>query len=159
MSHAVFGKKLKAGSLFVVFMPKVESLGIKNLESVNWYVKDLERTRRFYVDQLDFQEIGTTSEELQQKALVQYRGMLETGELRAASDPVLTDPQLSFQLAQALQDLDFLNVLLRNRSEQQRLKQLTDYLARQVPKMKEASRMRKLSPLNGHGTAPSGISG
>ncbi|MFL5322356.1 MAG: 4-hydroxyphenylpyruvate dioxygenase family protein [Myxococcaceae bacterium] len=48
-------------------MPKVESLGIKNLESVNWYVKDLDRTRRFYVDQLDFQEIGTTSEELQKK--------------------------------------------------------------------------------------------
>src|SRR3954451_5759791 len=48
-------------------MSKVESLGIKNLESVNWYVKDLERTRRFYVDQLDFQEIGTTSEELQKK--------------------------------------------------------------------------------------------
>ena len=82
---------------------------------------------------------------------------LETGELRAASDPVLTDPQLSFQLAQALQDLDFLNVLLRNRSEQQRLKQLTDYLARQVPKMKEVSRMRKLAPLNGHGNSPSGI--
>jgi Lon protease-like protein len=111
------------------------------------------------VEFFDDDDPGPAPEELQQKALVQYRGLLETGELRAASDPVLTDPQLSFQLAQALQDLDFLNVLLRNRSEAQRLKQLTDYLARQVPKMKEASRMRKLAPLNGHGTAPSGISG
>ena len=54
------------------------------------------------------------------------------GKLRDA-DPALNDPQLSFQLAQAVQDLDFLSALLRNRSEPQRLKQLTDYLARQTP--------------------------
>jgi len=72
---------------------------------------------------------------------------------------VLSDPQLSFQLAQAVQDMDFLSLLLRNRSEPQRLKQLADYLARLAPKLREASRMRKLAPLNGHGTAPSGMSG
>lgn len=55
-------------------MARVESLGIKTIESVNWYVHDLERTRRFYVDQLDFQEVGVTSAELEkqskQKAVV-----------------------------------------------------------------------------------------
>ena len=87
------------------------------------------------------------------------RGLLETGELSMAADPELHDPQLSFQLAQALQDLDFLSVLLRNRSEAERLKQLTDYLARQIPRLRETSRMRKLAPLNGHGAAPAGMSG
>jgi len=58
-----------------------------------------------------------------------------------------------------VQDLDFLSILLRNRSEAQRLKQLTDYLARQTPKVREASRMRKLAPLNGHGESPAGMSG
>ena len=97
--------------------------------------------------------------ELQEKALLQYRGLLETGELHTSSDPELSDPQLSFQLAQALQDLDFLSALLRNRSEAQRLKQLTDYLTRQAPRMRESARMRKLAPLNGHGAAPSGMPG
>ncbi|HKW96773.1 MAG TPA: LON peptidase substrate-binding domain-containing protein [Bryobacteraceae bacterium] len=111
------------------------------------------------VEFFDDDEPGPAPAEMQQKALTQYRGLLETGELNVVSDPVLTDPQLSFQLAQALQDLDFLSVLLRNRSEVERLKQLTDYLARQIPRLREASRMRKLAPLNGHGTAPSGTTG
>ncbi len=110
------------------------------------------------VEFFDDDEPGPGPTDLQEKALVQYRGLLETGELRE-SEPVLSDPQLSFQLAQAVQDMDFLSLLLRNRSEPQRLKQLADYLARLAPKLREASRMRKLAPLNGHGTAPSGMSG
>lgn len=106
----------------------------------------------------DDDDPGPAPADLQEKALVQYRGLLETGEVRDAA-PALNDPQLSFQLAQAVQDLDFLSVLLRNRSEEQRLKQLTDYLARLAPRMRETSRMRKLAPLNGHSTASSGTSG
>lgn len=110
------------------------------------------------VEFFDDDEPGPGPAELQEKALVQYRGLVETGELREG-EPVLSDPQLSFQLAQAVQDLDFLSLLLRNRSEPQRLKQLADYLARLAPKLREASRMRKLAPLNGHGAAPPGMSG
>ena len=110
------------------------------------------------VEFFDDDEPGPGPADLQEKALVQYRGLLETGELRE-SEPVLSDPQLSFQLAQAVQDMDFLSLLLRNRSEPQRLKHLADYLARLAPRLREASRMRKLAPLNGHGTAPTGMSG
>ena len=45
-------------------MSKLESLGIRRLESVHYYVHDLERSRRFYVDRMDFAEIGVSSEEL-----------------------------------------------------------------------------------------------
>jgi Lon protease-like protein len=110
------------------------------------------------VEFFDDDDPGPAPADLQEKALVQYRGVLETGELRDA-EPALNDPQLSFQLAQAVQDLDFLSALLRNRSEPQRLKQLTDYLARMAPRLRASSRMRKLAPLNGHSTAPSGTSG
>jgi Lon protease-like protein len=110
------------------------------------------------VEFFDDDDPGPAPADLQEKALVQYRGLLETGELHDAA-PTLNDPQLSFQLAHAVQDLDFLSVLLRNRSESQRLKQLTDYLARLAPRMRETSRMRKLAPLNGHNTAASGTSG
>jgi Lon protease-like protein len=110
------------------------------------------------VEFFDDDDPGPAPADLQEKALVQYRGVVETGELRDAA-PALNDPQLSFQLARAVQDLDFLSALLRNRSEPQRLKQLTDYLARMAPRLRASSRMRKLAPLNGHSTAPSGTSG
>lgn len=45
-------------------MIKLEPLGIKRLESVHYYVHDLERSRRFYVDMMDFAEIGVSSEAL-----------------------------------------------------------------------------------------------
>jgi 4-hydroxyphenylpyruvate dioxygenase len=56
----------------------MESLGIKKVESVHWYVRDLERTRRFYTQLLDFAELGESSEELtrrgRQKSVVFQAG-------------------------------------------------------------------------------------
>jgi Lon protease-like protein len=110
------------------------------------------------VEFFDDDEPGPAPADLREKVLVQYRGILEAGEL-GENEPALSDPQLSFQLAHVVQDTDFLSLLLRNRSEPSRLRQLADYLARLAPKLREASRMRKLAPLNGHGAAPSGMSG
>jgi len=45
-------------------MSKVEPLGIKRLESVHYYVRDLERSRRFYTERMDFAEIGGSGDEL-----------------------------------------------------------------------------------------------
>ena len=42
----------------------MESLGIKRLESVHYYVHDLERSRRFYTGLMDFAEIGGSGAEL-----------------------------------------------------------------------------------------------
>ena len=44
-----------------------ESLGIRRLESVHYYVHDLERSRRFYTGLMDFAEIGGSGEELTRK--------------------------------------------------------------------------------------------
>ena len=44
-----------------------ESLGIRRLESVHYYVHDLERSRRFYTGLMDFAEIGESGEELTRK--------------------------------------------------------------------------------------------
>src|SRR5277367_6308036 len=41
---------------------KLEPLGIKKVESLLYYVSDLERVRRFFREQLDFAEIGVSSE-------------------------------------------------------------------------------------------------
>ncbi len=45
-------------------MPQVEPLGILGIEGVHYYVHDLERSRRFYEDLLDFTAIGESSPEL-----------------------------------------------------------------------------------------------
>ena len=46
-------------------MAKLESLGIRKIESLLYYVDDLERVRRFFLDKLDFAEIGVSSPELE----------------------------------------------------------------------------------------------
>ena len=105
--------------------------GIRRFEIVG--LNEDRKYLRGEVEFFDDDDPGPAPAELQEKALVQYRVLLEAGEVPTANDPVLTDPQLSFQLAHAVEDLDFLSILLRSRSEAQRLKQLTDYLARQTP--------------------------
>src|SRR5690606_36227756 len=41
-------------------------LGILGLEALHYYVRDLERARRFYVERLDFQEIGESGPALRE---------------------------------------------------------------------------------------------
>jgi 4-hydroxyphenylpyruvate dioxygenase len=49
-------------------MAKIESLGIKKLEAIHYYVHDLERSRRFYTEKLDFAEVAGSSPELEAAA-------------------------------------------------------------------------------------------
>src|SRR6187399_658056 len=55
-------------------MPALAPLGIKRIEALHYYVRDLERSRRFYTERLDFAEIGESGAELMdgghQRALV-----------------------------------------------------------------------------------------
>jgi len=45
-------------------MAELESLGILGLEGVHYYVRDLERSTRFYVDQLDFAQVAESGDAL-----------------------------------------------------------------------------------------------
>jgi Lon protease-like protein len=96
--------------------------------------------------------------EAQHAALTQYKSLLESGVLHPPTpEPNLDDPQLSFQLAQGLPDLDFLNTLLRTRSEAHRLRELSDFLSRYVPRQKHITHVRHVAPQNGFGGKPPGI--
>ncbi len=46
-------------------MAKVESLGIKKVDALHYYVNDLERSRRFYTEVLDFEELGVSDARLE----------------------------------------------------------------------------------------------
>jgi hypothetical protein len=59
--------------------------------------------------------------------------------------------QLSFQLAQIVPDLDLLSMLLRQRSETERLRRLTEFLREYIPRQRIIERVKAAAPTNGHG--------
>jgi len=95
--------------------------------------------------------------ELRDQALSNYRALSGLGASQARGEPDLHDPQLSFQLAQALPDLEFLHALLSRRSETSRLKELNHYLAEYIPRQRMIERVKRLAPTNGFGGRPAGL--
>src|SRR5438477_5758255 len=116
--------------------------------------KDYLQAEVSFFDDEDFEP---TPEELRDQAVNNYRALSTLGASQRQGEPDLKDPQLSFQLAQVLPDLDFLNTLLRQRSETGRLKELNHYLQEYIPKQRIIERMRELAPTNGFGGKPQGI--
>lgn len=60
-------------------MAKVESLRIKRLEALHYYVHDLERSRRFYTGMLDLAEVAKSSPELERDGK-QRSAVFDSGE-------------------------------------------------------------------------------
>jgi Lon protease-like protein len=108
------------------------------------------------VSYFDDEDFSQPAPELRNEAVSHYHALsaLRSGR---PSQPDMADTQLSFQLAQALPDLDFLNRLLRQRSESNRLKELNRYLSEYVPRQRTIERMRELAPTNGFGRKPAGV--
>src|SRR5258708_5975438 len=105
----------------------------------------------------DDDDFATAPSELRDQALSHYQALSNLSGSREHGEPNLEDRQLSFQLAQALPDLDFLHALLRHRSEIGRLKQLNHYLTEYVPRQRTIERMKDLAPTNGFGGKPAGL--
>jgi Lon protease-like protein len=103
------------------------------------------------VEFFDDDDPAPAPSELQHKALAQFKELVTLGAVEPEAAPNLEDPRLSFQLAQSIADLDFLSLLLRNRSETGRMRELNHYFSEYVPRKREALRMKALAPLNGHG--------
>ena len=107
-----------------------------------------------FFDDDDFTETPT---ELRDQALSQYQAFSQLGVVNMAEEPNLQDPQLSFQLAHAVPDLNFLNMLLRKRSERGRLTELNEFLSQYIPRQQKIERVKTLAPTNGHAGKPAGI--
>src|SRR6476620_1821794 len=48
-------------------MQPIAPLGIRRIEGLHYYVRDLDRTRRFFIDGLDFVEEGTSGPEMERE--------------------------------------------------------------------------------------------
>jgi Lon protease-like protein len=73
-------------------------------------------------------------------------------------DPAGTaDPQLSFRLAQAVNDLTFRQLLLISRSEAERIRRLAEFFPAHLARERHSHRVKDVAPRNGHGKPPGGI--
>jgi len=69
-------------------MAKVESIGIKRMEALHYYVRDLERSREFYTEKMDFAEVAASSPELE-KAAKQRSAVFQAGDCQVVcSQPI-----------------------------------------------------------------------
>ncbi len=88
---------------------------------------------------------------LRQEATQLFRAWRENSGTQSAAEPDWNDEQLSFQLGQSIPDPAFQGMLLRDRSEGNRLRQLIEYFEQQLPREEKMMRMKQLAPLNGFG--------
>lgn len=99
----------------------------------------------------DDEPVAEPAADTQKRAIAAFEA------LRALDDsppvPELGDPQLSFQLAQIVEDVDFRQRLLRLRSEPERLRQLVEFCDGYVPKQRLIASLRRVQPRNGHSRA------
>jgi Lon protease-like protein len=109
------------------------------------------------VEFFDDDDFTPTPPDLRNQALSHFNDLAELTEPAEHSTPDLDDPQVSFQLAQSLPDVDFLHSLLRHRSETGRLKQLNQYLDGYIPRQRTIQRVKQLAPTNGFGGKPAGV--
>jgi 4-hydroxyphenylpyruvate dioxygenase len=69
---------------------KIEPIGIRRLEAIHYYVRDLDRSRRFYTRMMDFAETAISSPELD-AAFHQRMALFEAGDVKVfVSEPLGT---------------------------------------------------------------------
>lgn len=66
----------------------------------------------------------------------------------------LTDAQLSFRLAETVRDVDFLDAMLRERSETRRLELIIETAPKYMERTRYVDKMKRAAGTNGHGHKP-----
>jgi Lon protease-like protein len=99
-----------------------------------------------YFDDEDFEPpVG----DQQRQVVRSYYALRDVDKQAGAVEPELTDPQLSFQIAAAIADLDFRQLLLRTRSEADRIRQLAEFLPGYLTKRRRVAHALRVAPHNG----------
>jgi ATP-dependent Lon protease len=131
-------------------------------------IQSLNQDKEYLRGEVDYysdDDAESASPELRQQAVMALQKMRDAlSEAGGASDadspgdadttPDLDHPFLSFQLAEAVDDLDFRNVLQRSRSESERLRAFAGFTDEYVARKQYAAKMKRTAPLNGFGHKP-----
>ncbi len=97
------------------------------------------------------EDTGLASEELKKRVAEGYEQLREFSGGEPAPEPEWSDPQLSFQLAQLIPDLEFRQQLLMTRSENSRIEKLADFLPVHLANQRRIAHARQVAPRNGKG--------
>jgi len=110
------------------------------------------------VEFFDDEESEPISPEVRKRVLEAYNDIrhIEDQE-EALHEPELSDPQLSFQLAQVVPDLDFRQILLATRSEAERMRRLAEFFPDYGSRKRQTQHVRSVAPRNGHTKWPQGM--
>jgi Lon protease-like protein len=100
----------------------------------------------FFDDDLD--EI-TPGPEDRQKVTALWKEL--SGFAGVEHEPRWDDPQLSFQIADSIPDLDFRQSLLSVRSEARRIRQIAEFFPTYLEKQRHMQHIQTVAPRNGHG--------
>lgn len=117
-------------------------------------IQDLDEERPYLRGRVEFfdDEADEQPEEpVVQKAIRGYYSIraLETGQ--HLPEPRLNDGQLSFQLAQAVSDLNVRQMLLMSRNEAERIRRLAEHFPLTAARERRIEHFRTIIPRNGHG--------
>ena len=127
----------------------LNTIGFRRFE-----IEDLDEGRPYLRGRVQFFDDESTEnpdEPIVQKAIRGYYSIraLETGQ--NLPEPRLNDQQLSFQLAQAVSDLNVRQMLLMSRNESERIRRLADHFPLSAARERRIEHFRTIIPRNGHG--------
>lgn len=128
------------------------ALGRRRFEII--MLNDEKSFLRGAVEFFDDEQFEPTAPDTQKLAIEGYNDVRELEKTEPMQDPEMSDPQLSFQLAQIVPDVDFRQVLLSTRSEADRMKRLAEFFPTYTSRQRQIQQMRQLAPRNGHGKWP-----
>ena len=122
-------------------------------------IQSLNQDKEYLRGEVDYysdDDAESASPELRKQAILALERIREAlADADAAEiSPDLDHPFLSFQLAEAVDDLDFRNVLQRSRSEAERLRAFAGFTEEYVARKQYAAKMKRAAPMNGFGHKP-----
>lgn len=105
---------------------------------------------RAEVEYFNDEEVGEVPEELRQQAISGYEKLRAVETPNVIIEPSLDAPQLSFQLAQFVGDLEKRQTVLSIRSEVERLRFLVAMLPSYTEQRQLVALAKRVAPTNGH---------
>jgi Lon protease-like protein len=109
------------------------------------------------VEYFDDEGSDPIAPEVRERVFNSYNDLRSIEDAEPMHEPELSDPQLSFQLAQVVPDLDFRQMLLATRSEADRMRRLAEFFPSYSSRQRQIQHARAVAPTNGHAKRPPGV--
>ena len=133
----------------------LETLGRRRFEIM--MLNDEKPYLRGVVEFFDDEESEPIPPEVRKRVMEGYNELRNLEASEEMQSPELADPQLSFQLAQVVPDLDFRQVMLNTRSEADRMRRLAEFFPAYSARRRQIQHARAVAPKNGHAKWPPGV--